>query len=487
MTQVSPQRKTREPSPATPPGNTDKKVMNDVHTLRVETLRNEPVGGAVTTSSSRPSQTAARTAALVLFGVFCSAGGCAVSRTETPSKVEARVNEAPSTSGKTADQLVGKVDDHPASARLQSPPEGRGFGGGPIGRLGVIDAMSDVSDALAADGAGPGRKRLISMLARARQREENGRDGEGGAGTPGVLCGKAGAEDPTANGVRLAGWDLASTPAGAKEGSRARDRAEVRLRILAQGAETPDETPPEEIEPIQDEPAPVVARRQKPEAEGEAGESGVPRIQLVVGRATAPQWMGDAGPGLFGDDRVSTAKLLQPPGVGNAAGQARVAESAPGATDAPERLLEKDLRCVRADISVGEAKVPEDAPGKTFLPMGDPPAGVVAARGWPGFLYQWEAPSVRYRPLYFEEVNLERYGYSRRPRCQSVVSGARFFATVPMLPYRMMAEPPREGVYPLGHYRPGSCVPSQVHRMPLSVEGGLVEAGVITGLIFAIP
>jgi hypothetical protein len=94
-----------------------------------------------------------------------------------------------------------------------------------------------------------------------------------------------------------------------------------------------------------------------------------------------------------------------------------------------------------------------------------------------------------YHPLYFEDVNLERHGYS--PRCmgpvQPVLSGVHFFATLPTLPYRLFAEPPWQCRYTLGHYRPGSAAPYALHLPPGSACGGLAEAAVITGLIFAFP
>ena len=45
--------------------------------------------------------------------------------------------------------------------------------------------------------------------------------------------------------------------------------------------------------------------------------------------------------------------------------------------------------------------------------------------------YAWDAPALCHNPLYFEDVNLERYGYSLRYArvFQPVVSGAEFFVT----------------------------------------------------------
>jgi hypothetical protein len=68
-----------------------------------------------------------------------------------------------------------------------------------------------------------------------------------------------------------------------------------------------------------------------------------------------------------------------------------------------------------------------------------------------------------------------------------VISGAHFFASVPLLPYHMGLEPPCECVYPLGHYRPGSCAPHYIEPWPWSIRGGALQATAVTGLIFAVP
>jgi hypothetical protein len=70
---------------------------------------------------------------------------------------------------------------------------------------------------------------------------------------------------------------------------------------------------------------------------------------------------------------------------------------------------------------------------------------------------------------------------------QPALSGAHFFATVPALPYKMALDRPCECIYTLGHYRPGSCVPHRIHRIPLCPLPATIEACVITGLVFALP
>jgi hypothetical protein len=114
--------------------------------------------------------------------------------------------------------------------------------------------------------------------------------------------------------------------------------------------------------------------------------------------------------------------------------------------------------------------------------------------GRPGMLrpFCWAAPGFYHQPLYFEQINVERYGHHVccgpcSDCAQSVVSAAHFFAAMPLLPYKIGADPCCERQYTLGHYRPGSCNPHQLHFVRPSGNGLTCEAMVITGLIFLIP
>ena len=93
----------------------------------------------------------------------------------------------------------------------------------------------------------------------------------------------------------------------------------------------------------------------------------------------------------------------------------------------------------------------------------------------------WLAPNFYHRPLYFEETNLERYG-NRLPM-QLFVSAAHFFVTLPIIPYKMGANPPYQCTYTYGHQRPGDCVPYQIHRLPFSIKGGLNQALITSALV----
>lgn len=105
----------------------------------------------------------------------------------------------------------------------------------------------------------------------------------------------------------------------------------------------------------------------------------------------------------------------------------------------------------------------------------------VIPRNWVASTLPWKASALCHKPLYFEEVNLERYGHTTGPLTQPVVSGAHFFANVVALPYKMGINPLNECRYPLGYYRPGDCAPWLLRPVPLSIRGGLTAAAAYVG------
>ena len=99
----------------------------------------------------------------------------------------------------------------------------------------------------------------------------------------------------------------------------------------------------------------------------------------------------------------------------------------------------------------------------------------------------WKASGACHKPLYFEDVQLERYGHEWGPFAQPVMSTAHFFGDVIVLPYKMGIHPPNECQYSLGYYRPGSCAPWTVGPVPISLRGALLQAQVITGAALILP
>lgn len=101
--------------------------------------------------------------------------------------------------------------------------------------------------------------------------------------------------------------------------------------------------------------------------------------------------------------------------------------------------------------------------------------------------FEWRSSGLFHRPLYFEDVMLERHGHARHPLVQPWASGTRFFLTFPILAYKMQLDPVHKEISALGHYRPGSPAPHVLQRPRFRWDAAVVEAGVMTGLIFLVP
>lgn len=108
-------------------------------------------------------------------------------------------------------------------------------------------------------------------------------------------------------------------------------------------------------------------------------------------------------------------------------------------------------------------------------------------RNWMPSVFAYQASALCHKPLYFEEVQLERYGHTTGSLTQPFVSGAHFFASLATLPYQMAISPPMECEYALGYYRPGSCAPWHIPPIPFSVRGGMAQAGFVVGGVYLLP
>lgn len=125
---------------------------------------------------------------------------------------------------------------------------------------------------------------------------------------------------------------------------------------------------------------------------------------------------------------------------------------------------------------------PEVAPEQRFDFLSD---GSSAA--WQDDVYCWTAPAFFHHPLYFEQVNLERYGQGTYRCLQPAASAAHFFGTLPILPYKIGGQAWDERLYTLGHGRPGNFNRYQLHYHPFSWRGVTYQAAATTGIIFLVP
>jgi hypothetical protein len=202
-------------------------------------------------------------------------------------------------------------------------------------------------------------------------------------------------------------------------------------------------------------------------------------------------------------EAASTVALAQPPSVGAPPAVAlgsldfsalinpaqAVEEVAPVTIDEGRRPFRPITR-VTIDAALPPGVLPGQPGTEIAGPPPAPPLEFVDPRLWGGWAetdFQWSSTALCHRPLYFEQVNVERYGYTVSPLLQPAISGAHFFLTIPALPYKLVAQPPRECVYTLGYYRAGSPAPRRWHHAPWDPTALTAEGLVATGLVFLIP
>lgn len=105
----------------------------------------------------------------------------------------------------------------------------------------------------------------------------------------------------------------------------------------------------------------------------------------------------------------------------------------------------------------------------------DLPAGSLQA-------FTWLAPQMQHQPLYFEQVNLERYGTGPHPCLQPAASAVHFLSAAAVLPYKAGRQCPSTRVYALGDYRPGDCTPHHLYYEPWSWRGFITQSLAVTSL-----
>ncbi len=105
-------------------------------------------------------------------------------------------------------------------------------------------------------------------------------------------------------------------------------------------------------------------------------------------------------------------------------------------------------------------------------------------RNWIPQTFTWTASNLCHKTLFFENVQLERYGHSHGPFTQPVQSVAHFFVSLATVPYQAAIHPANECQYALGYYRPGNCAPWLKDPIPISLDGARRQALLVTGAAF---
>ncbi len=164
-------------------------------------------------------------------------------------------------------------------------------------------------------------------------------------------------------------------------------------------------------------------------------------------------------------------------------------------TKDPRRDALTPLQSRELSVLIQPVNVSLDGIGTGILPDGADRTGEAQLSNLPtgyerGATYKvvnWQPSLICHYPLYFEDAMLERHGHVRFGRLQSLASGAKFFGTLPLLPYLYTLKPKHECLYALGHYRVGSCAPLVRDNLPWDRNAAVVEALALSSFFWAAP
>jgi hypothetical protein len=150
---------------------------------------------------------------------------------------------------------------------------------------------------------------------------------------------------------------------------------------------------------------------------------------------------------------------------------------------ADERAVFKPIEQIPLVMQGDGQTLPPDCSQNLFHAAGSAPGSRFGS--YAGM--HWQPTNMFHRPTYFEDVAVERYGQSRFPHFQPIISGAKFATTFPILPYKMALERPFSCVTTMGLAPPGDCTACVKEKIPWRWNAALAEAVVVTGLAFALP
>jgi hypothetical protein len=125
-------------------------------------------------------------------------------------------------------------------------------------------------------------------------------------------------------------------------------------------------------------------------------------------------------------------------------------------------------------------RIRQEKRGEGEFPTEKPITGSILPRNFTASVAT-EFPSyVVYQPLYFQQVNVERYGWELGV-FQPLVSQAQFYGDVLLFPYKVAVDPPWKCDSNRGYALPGDAEPLRFLTMPFSWKGVAAEAGAAVG------
>jgi hypothetical protein len=158
----------------------------------------------------------------------------------------------------------------------------------------------------------------------------------------------------------------------------------------------------------------------------------------------------------------------------------------PEAIPGPSAEWLRPLEQIEVVNLVPAGRLPPDVSEGVFAEITSP-EDQISRQGWTKKQLLWAASEMAHQPLYFDDVPLERYGQTCHPLVQPLVSGALFFGTFPVMPYKIGLDHPYDLISTLGYYRPGSPAPCMHQTLPFEWDAATLEAGAWAGLVLLLP
>ena len=144
---------------------------------------------------------------------------------------------------------------------------------------------------------------------------------------------------------------------------------------------------------------------------------------------------------------------------------------------------------VQPDVSIERylSRTPTESAYEKALSLNSSRSRTSNEAEWAPSVAGWTAPEFYTLPLYFEQINFERYETSAPAWTRPALSYAQFLGTIPILPYKLGANGPADPIYTVGHHPYGQRGPSHSNWGKLSKRGLLFQGAATTGLIFFVP
>jgi len=140
---------------------------------------------------------------------------------------------------------------------------------------------------------------------------------------------------------------------------------------------------------------------------------------------------------------------------------------------------------VPVDIRPQQGELPTDLAASAFAR--DAQADdELASRPRPQTVVAWTPWKICYRPLYFEEVSLERYGCNLGI-AQPGISAAHFFFGAGLIPYKIISRFPTSCECSNGFSRCGDAPPPGYEDYRIHLDAAAVEAAILTGIVLSLP